>query len=245
MFDGLLILTFDGFDFQYVTALDKTTGATVWRKDRNIKYSTPDGDYKKAYATPTIIEVGSRPQLICPSAEATNAFDPATGEELWRVAHGGMNAATRPVYGHGLVFLTSGHSMNLVAVRPGPSEEVNGSRIAWKTNKGVPTRPSQILVGDLLFMVNDAGIATCLEAKTGKQLWQDRLGGKFTASPVCTDGIIYLPDEDGKTHVIEAKSTFKKLAANPLDAGCMASPAISGDEIFIRTKTHLYCIGKK
>ena len=100
----LLILTFDGFDFNYVVALDKHTGKTVWRTDRNIQYDTDDGDYHKAYVTPTVITAGGREQLVSPSAGATIAYDPATGRELWRVQSGGMNAAARPLFGHGLVF---------------------------------------------------------------------------------------------------------------------------------------------
>jgi outer membrane protein assembly factor BamB len=245
VYGDLLILTFDGYDFQYVTALDKSTGKTVWKKDRAIKYSTDDGDFKKSYSTPSVFDVDGKPQLVSPSAEATIAYDPATGRELWRVIHGGMNAATRPLRGDGLIFLTSGHTMQLLAVRQGGHGEIGDDGVAWKVRRGVPTRPSPLLAGDLLFMVSDLGVASCLEAKTGKQLWQERLDGHFSASPVCAAGHLYLADEEGKTHVLAAGPTFKEVAVNRLDAGCMASPAVAGDALYLRTKTHLYCIGRR
>ena len=241
----LLFLLFDGFDQQYVVALDKTTGKTVWKKDRDIRYSEDNGDIKKAYATPSILNFGGKPQLVCPAAEATLAYDPATGDELWRVVHGGMNEATRPVFAHGLIYLTSGHTAQLLAVRQGGSGDVTKTGIAWKANRGVPTRPSPLVVGDRLYTISDKGIATCLDALTGKQLWQERLGGDFCASPVYAAGHIYLSDEEGKTHVLADSATFQSVAVNQLDAGCMASLAIAGDALFVRTKTHLYSIGKQ
>jgi outer membrane protein assembly factor BamB len=240
-----LFLTFDGYDVQFVAALDKATGKTVWKKDRTIKYSSDDGDIKKGYSTPAILKVDGKPQLVSPAAEATIAYDPATGDELWRVIHGGMNEATVPLFGHGLIYLTSGHTTNLLAVRQAGKGDVTKSGVAWTAKSGVPTRPSPLLIGAHLFFVSDTGLASCLNAKTGKQLWQERLGGAFSSSPVCAGGHIYFADQDGKTHVVAASPTYKKVAVNQLDAGCMASPAIAGDTLFLRTKTHLYCIGKR
>ena len=245
VYGKLLFLLFDGFDQQYVVALDKTTGKTVWKKDRDIRYSEDNGDIKKAYATPSILNIGGKPQLVCPAAEATLAYDPATGDELWRVVHGGMNEATRPVFGHGLIYLTSGHTAQLLAVRQGGSGDVTKTGIAWKATRGAPTRPSPLVVGDRLYTISDNGIATCLEAKTGKQLWQERLGGAFCASPVCAAGHIYLSDGEGKTHVLADAATFQSVAVNQLDTGCMASLAVAADAIYLRTKTHLYCIEQK
>lgn len=242
VYKNLLILTFDGHDLQYVIALDKNTGKTVWKKDRNIPYSSDDGDLKKAYSTPSILELDGKPQLISPSAMATIAYDPNTGDEIWRVIHTGMNAAARPVYGHGLIFLTSGHTTRLLAVKQGGHGDLTKSGIAWQTNKGVPTRPSLLLVGDYLYVVSDNGIASCLEAKTGNRMWQERLGKATTPSPLYASGHIYFADEEGKTHVVAAGPKFKLEAVNQLAAGCMASPAALEGSLFIRTKTHLYCI---
>jgi outer membrane protein assembly factor BamB len=243
--NNLLILIFDGFDIQYVAALDKATGKTVWKKDRNIRYSSDNGDIKKAYATGRVMEIGGKSQLICPSAECTIAYDPATGDELWRFAHGGMNGSARPVGGHGLLFLTSGHTRQLLAVKEMVSGAVPKDAVVWRVDKIVPTRPSLILDGDMLYMVSDDGIASGLDAKTGKVYWSERQNGEFTASPVLAGGHLYLSNQTGKTIVLKASREYEPVATNTLDAGCMASPAVAGDALILRTKTHLYSIGKK
>jgi outer membrane protein assembly factor BamB len=234
IYKHLLFLTFDGYDRQYIVALDK---------DRNIEYGTDDGDLKKAFSTPSIFEVNGRPQLVSPSAAATIAYDPFTGEEIWRVYHGGMNEAMRPIRGHGLIYLNSGHTLHMLAVREGLTGDITETGIVWKTPRGAPSRPSPLLVGDSLFLVNDQGVASCLDARTGKTVWQERLGKATSASPIYAEGRIYSPDEDGRTYVFAASRQFKLLATNSLDAGCRASPAALGDALYLRTYTHLYCIG--
>jgi outer membrane protein assembly factor BamB len=244
----LLILTFDGVDLQYLTALDKESGKTVWKTDRTIEFPKDvNKDLKKAYSTPSILYLGGQKQLISPAAEATIAYNPDSGRELWRIVHGGMNQAPKPVFGHQLIFLTSGHTGNLLAVHQGGKGKLTKDAIEWKINRAVPTRPSLLLTDNLIFMVSDKAIASCLEAKTGKQCWQERLDSRdeFTASPVYAAGNIYFTDESesqGKTHVVAARPTFELRAVNKLDSGCMASPAIAGEELFLRTRTHLYCI---
>lgn len=249
LYGNLLAMIFDGADVQYVVALDKNSGNTVWKKDRNTKYATDNGDYKKAYATAQVIEVDGKPQLICPSSECTVAYDPKTGDELWRFHHlmkTTMNVATRPVAGHGLVYLTSGNPNQLMALKQGGRGMLLKDAVAWETNKAVPNRPSLLLIGDLLFMVNDDGVFTCLDAKTGKPHWSERLNGSFSASPIYANGLIYLPNQTGKTTVAKvSKDAFEPVATNELKDGCMASPAVSGDAILLRTRTHLYSIGKK
>lgn len=244
VYQNLLVLTFDGYDRQYVAALDKTTGKTVWQKDRGIKYTTADGDYKKAYSTPSVLTVHGKPQLVSPSAEATIAYDPLTGTELWRVSHGGMNQSIRPVLAHGLIYLNSGHTSTLLAVLAGGTGDVTETGVAWKA-KEAPTRPSVVVIEDLVYMVNDNGVAACLEAKTGKLVWKERLGGSFSASPVYAAGNIYFPAETGTTYVVKAGREFLLVEENELPAGIMASPAVAGNELFLRTKTHLYCIAAK
>jgi outer membrane protein assembly factor BamB len=248
LYKNLLVLIYDGFDVQYVAALDKATGQTVWKKDRGIKYGTDNGDYKKAYATARVLEVNGKPQLVCPSAEYTIAYDPLTGDELWRLHHpkkNTMNVGARTVAGHGLMYLLTGHPSQLLAVKEGGSGVVPKEAIVWESDKGIPTRPSLLLVGDLLFAVSDGGVISCYDAKTGKVHWTERLNGQYTASPVYAAGHVYLPNESGKTTVIKASKDYEPVAVNELAAGCMASPAILADGLFLRTKTHLYCIGPK
>jgi outer membrane protein assembly factor BamB len=245
LWKDLLILTFDGYDRQYLSALDKKTGKTIWEKERTIDYKTDNGDLKKAYATPSILDVAGKPQLVSPGAVGTVAYDPATGKELWKVHHGGMNAASPPVMGHGKVFLTIGYGSKLVAIRPTGSGDVTNSHVDWTYGKGVPTRPAPLLLGDLLFIVSDTGIASGIDPKTSKMVWTRRINGTYSSSPVYADGKLYVFDHDGNGHVLTADREGKLLSTNRLDAGVRATPAIVGKALFVRTYTHLYRIEKK
>lgn len=242
----LLYLTFDGYDVQYIAALDKKTGKTVWKKDRGIDYKTKDGDAKKGYSTPSIIEVGGRELLISPFAYATIAYEPKTGEPIWTVFHGGMNAAARPLYGNGLVYINAADGGKaLIAVKPEGTGDIT-KNIVWRTDEKIPKRSSQLLVGDLYFMMNDAGIATCLDAKTGKEIWSKRLpGGKYWSSPLLADGLIYCCSEDGDIQVFKAAREFELVAENRLADGSSASPIVAGKSLLVRTKSHLYRIEKR
>jgi outer membrane protein assembly factor BamB len=246
LFEDLLILTFDGFDRQYVAALDKRTGRTVWRKDRNSDYGSDDGDVKKAYATPAAVEVGGRPLLVSPSAAETVAYDPRTGDEVWRVHHGGMNVAQPPLSGLGLLFLCTGDGgWRLYALRPDGHGDVTNTHAAWKYGRAVPTRCGLLLVGDLLWFVNEGGVVICLEVKTGRPVYQQRVRGQFSASPVYADGRIYFSSQEGVTYVARAGRAWELLAANKFDDGFMASPAVAGRSLLLRTRTHLYCVEER
>ncbi|MGD9723942.1 MAG: PQQ-binding-like beta-propeller repeat protein [Pirellulales bacterium] len=242
LFGNLLVVALDGYDLQYVVALDKQTGRTVWRKDRNIDYGSDNGDIKKAYGTATVIEVNGQTQLVYPSAGDTVAYNPNTGAELWRVHHGGMNAAARPLFGHGRLYInTAAGGLKFFALRVGGSGDVTKD-IDWKCSQGTSTRSSQLLLGDWIFMVSDQGIATCLDAHTGKAIWQKRLEGEFSSSPIAAEDRVYYCNQEGKTFVVAARPEYELLATNELADGCMASPAVCDKAIYLRTKTHLYRI---
>jgi len=261
---GLLFLNFDGSDHQFVVALDKNTGKTVWRKERSIDYKdlAPDGkpesegDWRKAFATCQIASLDGVLTLLSQGAKAFYAYVPSTGEELWRIeertSHSG---GTRPVVGRGLVFFPSGWSQGQsLAIRPGKKGDVldvnsatngaGGLAVAWRSKRATPKKPSLTLVGDLLFGIEDGGVATCWEAKTGDVVWNERLGGNYSASLLAAEGRLYCFSEEGKTVVLAAGREFKKLAENSLDEGFMASPAVSGKALILRTKTHFYRIEK-
>ncbi|MEX2139503.1 MAG: PQQ-binding-like beta-propeller repeat protein [Pirellulales bacterium] len=245
LFENLLIVNYDGFDLQYVVAFDKNSGDTVWKKDRGIDYGTEDGDFKKAYGTPRLITVNGQPQLINPSAGATISYDPRTGNEIWRVKSGGMNVSARPLWGHGMIYATTAAGgFQLFAVRPEGQGDVTKSHVPWKQPKSIPTRSTPIMVDDLIYMVNDAGIFSCVEAKSGKPVWTQRLGGNYTASPVFADGRLYFFSQEGESPVLEPGRELKLLATNKLDDGCMASPAVADNALLVRTTTHLYRIEK-
>jgi outer membrane protein assembly factor BamB len=239
----LLYVNFDGYDVQYVIALDNQTGETAWKTDRSIDYGTDNGDAKKAFSTPTVIEHAGRRQLVSPAAVATIAYDPDSGAELWKVYHGGFNAAARPLYSHGKVILNLEGGLRMLAVRPDGEGDVTGTHIEWTCGKATPTRPSQLVIDDHIYMVNDKGIVSCVSMDDGEPVWTQRMGGPHSASPIHSAGRIYFTDEDGTSHVIAANpEEFELLAANQLEAGCMASPAVIGNALIFRTKTHLYRI---
>ena len=241
VYQHLLIVPFDGYDFQYVVAFDKNTGKTVWRKDREIKYKTDNGDIKKAYGTCHVIEVAGKPQLIAPSAGATIAYDPLTGAELWRVNHGGMNVSARPLYAKGRLIVNTGAGGDkMLAIDPRGKGDITATNVLWRYAKVTPTRPSQLLIGDTLFMVNDSGIASAFGINKTDQLWIERFGGDYSASPVFVDGRIYFFSEDGRTPVLAPEKEYKLLADNHLGDGFMASPAVTGKALILRSRSHLY-----
>jgi hypothetical protein len=249
MHGDLLYLTFDGFDVQYLVALNKKNGETVWKRDRGFHPETTNGDYRKAYSTPMIVKVKDRELLVSPSAGATAAYDPKTGDEVWRVMHGGMNASLRPLFGHGKLFTTSSDGgMQLVAVRADGEGNVTKTHVDWNYNKGAPNRSSFLLVGENLLMVNSGGIAACVSAKDGKELNKVRLdckAAKFWASPILSEGKWYNFDDEGGGYVLSADEKLTVLATNKLAAGCRASPAAVGNALYVRTLTHLYRIEEK
>jgi outer membrane protein assembly factor BamB len=255
IFQNLLIMNFDGSDHQFVTALDKRTGKTVWRTNRSIDFQdlepngkpAADGDLRKAFATPHVTMINGRWELISLGAKAAYGYNPFNGEELWRVEERAQHSAsTRPVIGFGMIFFPTGFATGqLFAVRTGGKGLITDSHVAWKMKRGVSNKPSILLIGEQIYMISDAGIVSCVEAKTGELVWQKRIGGEYSASPVYADGKIWFFSEDGKTTVIRPGKTFEQLAENKLDEGFLASPAISGKAFYLRTRTHLYRIEKK
>jgi outer membrane protein assembly factor BamB len=187
--------------------------------------------------------------LVSPSADATAAYDPKTGEEVWRVVHGGMNASLRPLFGHGKVFTTSSDGgKQLIAVRADGKGDVTKTHIDWAYAKGAPNRSSLLLVGNNLLMVNSGGIASCVDARDGKELNKVRLeskGAKFWASPLLAEEKWYTFDDEGQGYVISADEKLNVLAMNKLADGCRASPAAAGNALYVRSYTHLYRIEEK
>ena len=264
--DDSLFLTFDGVDTQFVAALNKHTGDTLWIRNREVDldmatmlkaegFSDADiketqkekpNDNKKSYATPTIIEYQRKRQLISPAAGATISYDPRTGDELWRVRHHGMgfNVACRPIFEHNLVYLTTGVAKRLLAIRPSGTGDVTDTHVAWSARRRTPEIPSPLIVDDLMFMVTEGSVVSCLEAKSGNEVWKGRLNGDYWASPLYADGKIYFFSREGNVSVISAGREFEILAENEFDEGFIASPAIAGNTIIARSLTHLYCFAK-
>ncbi len=247
IYKNMLYLHFDGYDHQYIVALDKKTGEVIWKKDREIDYKTDNGDSKKAYATPRIIEYEGRVQLISPAAKATLSYNPLTGDMYWKFYYPQHSAACRPLFDGERIFVGTGFGKAyLYAVNPGGNGDVTKSHVKWIEQKGIPSKPSQLFIDGMLFMVDDKGIASCLDAKTGKLIWKERFNrSTFSASPIYADGKIYMSDRTGLTRVIKPAKKYEELAANKLDAGCISSLAVAGKAIILRTPSHLYRIENK
>jgi outer membrane protein assembly factor BamB len=149
----------------------------------------------------------------------------------------------RPSVGNGLIYVSMGHPKSeLWAIKPGGSGDVTSSHVAWKVKRNIPTRTSPVLANELLFMVDDGGIASCLEAKTGEFIWNERIGGTYSAAPIWGADRVYFFSEGGKTTVVAASREFKVVATNQLGDGFMASPAVLNNSLVLRSKTHLYRI---
>jgi outer membrane protein assembly factor BamB len=247
LFENLLIFHVDGRDVQYVIALDKATGKTVWQTNRSIDYTPHHYNTRKGFCTPTVIESGGRLQLVSPGAKAMLGYDPRTGQELWKIRYHGWSMVPRPLFGHGLVFIVNDYERpELWAVRPDGQGDVTDSHVAWTIRRGMPRKPSPLLVDDLLYLVTDDGIAYAVEAKTGTEVWKERLDGKYSAAPLRSDGRLYFFNEDSVASVIEPGRQFKVLAVNHLDGEqLMASPAAAGRSLFVRTQKHLVRIEER
>lgn len=240
LIDGSLVFSCDGADVQFVVALDAATGKIRWKKER-----PPCPEAKRfAFGTPLVIESGGVQQIVSPGAHAVVAYDPHNGNELWSVRYTGYSVVPRPVFGKGLIFLsTSYDSSVLYAIRPDGHGDVTDSHVAWKQSRSIPYTPSPLLVGDDLYLISDAGIASCLNVKTGRANWVHRVGGQFSASPLYADGNIYTQSEAGETTIFHANPhEYIEVAKNKLNEPTLASPAVIETSLLIRTATHLYRI---
>jgi outer membrane protein assembly factor BamB len=238
LYKDLLIVSCDGSDEAYVIALDKASGKTRWKRARRYPFD-------QAYSTPLVIRVGDRDQVVSVGAYRAAAYDPATGAEIWRVSYDdGFSNVPRPIYGHGLVYIATGFQQpSLLAVRADGKGDVTRTHVAWRISRGAPYTPSPLLAGNELYVVNDLGIVSCLDAVTGTLHWQQRIGGNHSASPVFAAGRIYFLSEEGIATVIAPGKTFQRLATNQLDGVAFASIAVVNRSILLRTASHLYRLG--
>ena len=226
------------WDKAVILALDKNTGKVRWEGKRGLS--------QIAHVSPQILSVSGKDQLISSAGNVIQGFDPGTGERIWTVSSPGEGVVPSVVVGDDLIFTTSGFGASAIrVVRTGGKGDVTKTHIAWESPDDVPKIPSMLYVKPYLYLVTEAGVAKCLRAATGEVLWRERLGDRFSASPVWADGKIYFLSDKGTATVIQEGAEFKVLAKNELNETCKASPAISQRNIFIRSEKHLYCIGSK
>ena len=242
VFDDLLIVHCDGTDKQFVTALQKNDGRIAWQQTRSGEMH-PQGMMKKAFATPSLLATPDGPQLISPAANWIYGYNPKTGAELWKVYYGelGFSNAPRPLIGNGMIYICTGFNRStLLALNCEGKSKLSEADIAWRYKKQVPAMPTPILVDKLLFMVSDAGVATCLDALTGEEHWQERLGGEFSSSPILADGRLYFGNRSGKIFVIAPTAEYELLGNGQLDSAIMATPLALDNHLIIRTRDSLY-----
>ena len=237
--DKHLVLSVDGSDVDYVVALDRETGRIAWKTPREL-----DKDKQRfSFSTPLAIEVAGRTQVVSSGTDSVSAYDPLTGRELWKVGYTGFSVVPRPVFGQGLLFICTGFGTpHLLAIRPDGAGDVTSTHVAWREKRQMPNTPSPLLVGEDLYVVSDSGIATCLDAKTGQQHWQKRLGGNYSAAPLFADGKVYFQSEDGTGIVLSAGRQYTELSRNSLGERTLASYAVADGAIFIRGEQNLYRI---
>jgi outer membrane protein assembly factor BamB len=239
----VLVFHMDGSDEQFIAALDKRSGKLAWKTPRSGEMR-PNPQHKKSYGTPLLVGVRGKEQIVSPASDWCYGYEPSTGKELWKVAYGqlGFSVTPKPVVGHGMVYLITGFGKGqLLAIDVEKSAE---PKIVWSFNKGTPTMPSPLLVGQEIYFVSDKGILTCLDALTGDEIYRDRLNGNFSSSPWFANGRIYVSNREGSTFVFAAGSKFELLAENLLPEPIMATPAVVDSSIYLRTEKHLYRIGE-
>lgn len=238
--DDKLVIICDGRGSNFIVALDRNTGKIVWKTERNV-----NGRKKFSFGTPLLITVNGKKQIVAPGTDVISGHSPEDGKEIWHLDYTGYSVIPRPIYSHGLIFVTTSYDRpSLLAIRPDGKGDVTDTHLAWSNKSQIPHTPSLLVVGDNLYTISDKGIAQCFDAKTGKLIWKERVGGNFSASPLHANGKIYFQSEEGETTVIKAGKNYKELGRNHLDERTLASYAVAGDTLLIRTKTQLYRIGK-
>jgi outer membrane protein assembly factor BamB len=241
LYKDRVILYQDQSAGSFVAAFDTRTGKELWKTPR-------DGNV--GWGTPIAVRVVDHDEIIVSSQQKVQAYNPDTGAEIWSCSGTTYEVIPTPVVGYGMVFCSSGRAGPTLAIKPGGKGDVTKTHVQWTSPRGSPFVPSPILYGEYLYMVNDmASIVTCLEATTGKVMWQGRLGAAaregFSASPVAFDGKVFFTNDQGETFVLKAGPTFQLLHVNTLDEATLATPALVDGRWYIRTAGHLYAIGRK
>jgi outer membrane protein assembly factor BamB len=235
--DSLIVLC-DHPSKSYMLALDKRTGKHLWMVDR--------GNGLRSYTTPFVFPGEKGDELVINSNRRIEVFDPATGKLRWHVGEPNRVPIGMPVYHDGVLFATRGYrSGPYLAVRVGGKADVTGTHLKWRVPTGAPYVSSILYYQGLIYMASEGGIVTCVDAETGETVWKERFGGVFSASPVAADGKVYLLNEDGDAFILKAGRALNVLERNSLGERTLASPAISGGQLFIRSDQHLFCIGQQ
>ena len=221
----------------YLLSLDAKTGDVQWKAD------APAG--QTSYSTPLVVDAAGRAEIVVNSSTGVSGHDVATGQRLWHIDEANRFPVPSPIFHDGLIYLSRGYrSSPFLAIRPGGKGDVAATNVAWKVTSGAPYISSLLFYDGLIYMAGDVGVLTVVDARTGERVYQERVGGVYTASPVAGDGKVYLVSEDGETIVVAAGRAPKVIERNKLSARQLASPAIANGRLFIRTDDAVYAIGK-
>jgi hypothetical protein len=240
LYKNMVIVNGDHDGDAYLVALDRGTGRTIWK--------TPRENKTRSYCVPIIRQLDGRMQMLLSGSKCVASFDPDTGKRHWVVDGPTEQFVASLVVNKGLVFVTGGYpDHHLMAIRPTGRDNANvtGTHIVWRDTKGVSYVPPPIAAGDYFLVISDDGIASCLDAVTGKRYWMERLGEHHSASLVSAGGLVYFHSDAGVTRVLRPGTSFQLVAENKLGENCYASPAISNGQIFIRAENNLYCISNR
>lgn len=239
-----VIVHLDGTNTQSIVAFDAASGSVVWQTKRSGEMDkTPE--LTKAYCTPLVIDVDGRPIVISPAANWVYGYDARDGKEIWKASYGqlGFSTVPRPVVDGNRVFVATSYMQSrLLAVDLQGEGDITPTNIAWQSDKQIPQKPSMIALDGRLYFVSDKGIVRCLRCDSGAEVWFERLPGDYSASPLEAEGHLYFFNQTGICTVLQAGDEFRQVAQNTLDDGFMASPAVSGKALFVRTLTHVYRI---
>ncbi|HEX7900806.1 MAG TPA: PQQ-binding-like beta-propeller repeat protein [Planctomycetota bacterium] len=221
----------------WIVALEKETGRERWRADRPNR--------TRSYVPPVIFEAAGRPQLVLSGSKCVASYDPDTGKQIWILDGPTEQYVASVVYAEGIFFVSGGFPKSfLTGIKPDGQGNVTKTHELWRDTKGVSYVPSPIAWGPHFYVVSDGGQASCLDAKTGKRFWMQKLGPHHSASPVAAEGRLYFTDDKGATYVLKAGDAFELIAKNEIGEECYSSPALSKKRIYIRGAKHLFCLGE-
>ncbi|MGC6451126.1 MAG: PQQ-binding-like beta-propeller repeat protein, partial [Pirellulaceae bacterium] len=228
----------DGAATTKVVALSLVDGSPRWTFDRE-----SNAPRKFSFSTPALIEVNGSQQIVSPGSDVVHGLNAETGEMIWKVTYDGYSVIPKPVLHNGLLYVcTSYNTPWIYCIDPSGKGDVTETHVKWSHQKQVPHTPSIIVRDDLIYMVSDRGIGSCLDAQTGEVVWQERIGGNYSASPIYTNGLIYLQSEQGDATVIEASRDFKVVSKNTFGERTLASYGVANGTLLIRTAEKLYCV---
>jgi outer membrane protein assembly factor BamB len=252
IYKNMLVLHLEGVDVQYIVALDKKTGKTIWKIERPKDcYDKLDQNGRKAYITPVIINIKGKDLLISNGSAACIAYDPETGAEVWRVVQGEDSTISSPFSENGIVYFYTGYVTSkegekyseLLAVDPRGSGDVTKTHVLWRLRSPILQLLTPLIKDGLIYTIDSMNNLFCIDAKTGKTVYTKKLTGKYNSSPVCVGGNIYFTSTNGETMIIKEGRKLEIISRNKIKGEVFATPAITHNSIIIRAGNNLYCLG--